>query len=467
MQKQITPDELDKLIERELCRRSFWLFCLYYDFEFFSKRPFLEKVANAFQQIYDKVIKRLSISMPPRAGKSYITSLFCAWLLGKDSSGSVMRNCCTATLYDKFSYDTRAIMRSDKYREIFPAVILSDDKQSLKGWNTIDATQVSYFGGGVGGTIIGFGASLVAITDDLIRSFEDAVSDKMLTKTHSWYDGTHSSRQEKNCPVIDIGTRWSKKDTIGRQSEEGFYDLSIVISALDEKQESFCEDVKSTEEYIDIRARTSKEIWEAEYMQNPIEASGTLFTKADLKRFKMSDLKLSHIVNGVEENLYDAAYGYIDVADEGDDRLCFLTGLLFGKNIYITDVIFSADNIDITAPQCAAEIKRIRHDYVRIESNNQGGGFKRVLQNLIPEVEGKLLTVKNVTNKHTRILVQYGMIKHNFYFRNDYHKNSPYDLFMQEVFDYQKGGSSKHDDAPDTAAGLAKMFISFLKHVWE
>lgn len=39
------------------------------------------------------------------------------------------------------------------------------------------ARQVSYFGGGVGGTVIGFGASMLAMTDDLYKSLEDALSD--------------------------------------------------------------------------------------------------------------------------------------------------------------------------------------------------------------------------------------------------------------------------------------------------
>ena len=107
--------------------------------------------------------------MPPRAGKSYITSLFCAWILGRIKDASVIRNTCTARLYEKLSYDTRAIVKYTRYREVFPEVKLSDDKASVQSWNTNFAKQVSYFGGGVGGTIIGFGATF-AISDDLLKS---------------------------------------------------------------------------------------------------------------------------------------------------------------------------------------------------------------------------------------------------------------------------------------------------------
>src|SRR5689334_6383852 len=101
-----------KLAKIVLSRRKFWHFCLYYDPIFFTSRPVLKQVADGMQKVADGEILRLSVSMPPRSGKSYLGSLFCAWTLGKNPTESVMRNTCTARLYEKFSYDTRAIVRS-------------------------------------------------------------------------------------------------------------------------------------------------------------------------------------------------------------------------------------------------------------------------------------------------------------------------------------------------------------------
>jgi terminase large subunit len=123
------------------------------------------------------IIRRLAVSMPPRAGKSYISSLFIAWMLGHFPEESVMRNCCSDTLYNKLSYDTRDIVRSSRFKEVFPDVKLRGDKQNVHGWSLEAARQVSYFGAGVGGTVIGFGASMLAMTDDLYKSLEDALSD--------------------------------------------------------------------------------------------------------------------------------------------------------------------------------------------------------------------------------------------------------------------------------------------------
>lgn len=423
--------------------------------------------------VADGKIKRLAVSLPPRAGKSYLASLFSAWLLGRNPSGSVMRNCCTATLYNKFSYDTRDICRSERYQQTFPNLKLSDDKQSVVGWNTIEAMQVSYFGAGVGGTIIGFGASLMAITDDLFRSFEDAISETIRDRTHSWYQGTHVSRTEKGCASIDIGTRWSKRDIIGQNIDQGYYDHIISVPAIDEHGNSFCEAVKTTSEYQDVRKYTSKEIWMAEYMQEPIESAGALFSRDEIKRFSLAELrrKITPVqLNGSKEPgaevTPDQILGYIDVADEGTDRLAFPLGVIIGDRVYITDIILSAENIDITLPLCIEQIRRTRCDYIRVEGNNQGSAMIKMLRGQVsPE---KILKVTNTANKHSRILMQYGFIKEHFYFIRDseIQRGSEYELFLHELFEYTKAGTSKRDDAPDSAAGLAKFIGSFLPHLF-
>lgn len=282
------------ILRKRISKKDFWAFCLYYDPKFFSKRLFLKKVAEAFMRVYESysagIIYRLAVSMPPRAGKSYISSLFIAWMYGHFPEESVMRNCCSDTLYNKLSYDTRDIVKSKRYKEIFPDIHLKGDKQNVKSWNVEGARQVSYFGGGVGGTVIGFGASMLAMTDDLYKSLEDALSDNNNEKVWSWKQGTHDSRIEGSCCMIDIGTRWSSSDVLGRMEEAGKYNEIIRIAALDENDETFCADVHTTEYYQELRSETDESIWMAEYMQEPFEAKGLLFPKSALMRFKSADI---------------------------------------------------------------------------------------------------------------------------------------------------------------------------------
>jgi predicted phage terminase large subunit-like protein len=442
-----------ELLRMELRRRDFYRFCLYYDNDFFRSRPFLKDIAHAFQEVEDKKIKSLSVSLPPRAGKSYITSLFCAWTLGKNPTESVLRNSCTATLYLKFSYDVRAILKDERFKRVFPEVSLSDDKANLQGWNTNKSKQVGYFGAGVGGTIIGFGASNVAITDDLYRGIEDALSDTVNDRIIQWKESTHDSRFETGCARIDIGTRWSVNDVIGRGITESIYDKSIIVPALDEHGNSFCEAVMTTEEYRQVQKRTAKEIWLAEYQQQPIDIEGRLFS--DYKRIDQKEFEHFISTNQVEGTL-----AYIDVSDTGMDYTAMAIAAIVKNQTYIVDYVFNRDNTDLTIPQCAALLNKWNVSYCRVESNNMGAMFARNLQNL---TKTKILQVANTTNKITRIIMQSAFISQRMQFvvKDDQQCLT----FIQNMLSFSKEGKNKHDDAPDCLAGLSLFLQSMFKNL--
>lgn len=442
-----------EILTRELCRRSLWEFCCYYDNSFFSNRPFLRQIADAFQEIEDKTIKSLSVSLPPRAGKSYITSLFCAWTIGRNPDKSVMRNTCTATLFLKFSYDVRAIVKSDAFKRIFPKVYLSDDKSNLQGWNTNQSKQVGYFGAGVGGTIIGFGASNVAITDDLYRGIEDALSDTVNDRINQWKESTHDSRFESGCARIDIGTRWSLNDVIGRNIEAQIYDKSIVVSALTDEGQSFCEDVLTTAEYTEKKKRTAPEIWAAEYQQEPVDMQGRLFNdikfmpKEEFDKFK-------------ETNKIEGCIGYVDVSDQGTDYTAVAIGAVINRKLFIVDYIMTRDNTDITIPQTAALLNKWNVAYCRVESNSMGAMFGRQLQQL---TKTRILQVHNTQNKITRIIMNSAYIMNTMIFvRNEDNQS---ELFIQNMLSFSKEGRNKNDDAPDCLAGLSIFVQSMFKNL--
>lgn len=443
------------ILRKREARANFWSFCLYMDPKFFTKRYFLYVVALAFMKVFvaftNKNIYRLAVSMPPRAGKSYISSLFIAWMFGHFPEHSVMRNCCSDTLYNKLSYDTRNIVRSRKYQEVFSEISLSPDKQNVKGWNLQTSRQVGYFGAGVGGTVIGFGASMLAMTDDLYKSLEEALSDTNNEKVWSWKQGTHDSRIEGNCCSIDIGTRWSETDVLGRLEASGKYDEIIRIAALDEKDESFCEDVHTTEYYHEIRQDLDDSIWEAEYMQNPIEAKGLLFPKSELQRFRLQDIK---------DRKPEGTIGACDVADQGDDDFAAPFGDLFGERVFIKAIVFTKDPVEVTEPRITQAIIDTKCDQIRIESNNGGRIFGNSIRKNVNAKKHKCIiqTKPTTKNKETRILMKSGWIKKHcvFLHENDIIKGSDYDRFMKSLTGYKKEGGNKHDDAPDSMTILAE-----------
>jgi len=111
----------------------------------------------------------------------------------------------------------------------------------------------------------------------------------------------------------------------------------------------FCEEVKTTEEYLKIKSEIDDIIWSAEYMQEPIEKIGMVFYEPDLNNFSMVDVK---------EADFESSLGYTDVADQGDDALCQGIGRNIGPKVFITDFVYDTNNTDVTRPVCADRLNK-------------------------------------------------------------------------------------------------------------
>lgn len=189
-----------------------------------------------------------------------------------------------------------------------------------------------------------------------------------------------------------------------------------------------------------------------------IKLEGTVFDANEFNYFKKSDFKM----DGCE-----AVLGYVDVADQGTDRLAFPIAHVFKGKVFITDVLFTNADSGASPAMCAAKINEHKINFTRVESNNQGNIYAKLLRQLVAFEKIQLIT--HSTNKHTRIILEKGFIDRNFYFLSpsEYLPGSDYDLFMKEIFMYMQDGSSKHDDAPDAISGLAKLITITVPHLFE
>lgn len=438
-----------ELKKEQRCRKSkddFWTFCLWMDYSFFkSRESFIKDIAETLQHVYNGDIKRLAISLPPRSGKSYIISLFIAWWFGKDQSYSIMRNTHTARLSIKFSNDIKTIIKSELYKKAFGT--LEFEKDAAEDWKLKGSkTGISYFCAGVGGNVTGFGCDGVAILDDSIKNFEEANSDLQLEKKWEWYTGVHKQRIEGEAPEIHIGTRWSSSDIMGKTEELGLYDKIIKVPAII-NGETFCSAVKTTEQYMEDKLMLPEHIFEAELMQNPIEVKGRLYNLNELNRFTLDEIK-----NQVPDGIVNVT----DTADEGTDSLCSPIGYLYGDKVYITDVIFTTDPIEVTRPLVAAMLDRHHVKKARFESNNGGKGFAQTVKRLL-KGNTSVSWKPTVKNKHTRIIMESPNIKERFYFRSDIVPGSDYWSYLDELCRYKKSGGNKHDDAPDGTTMMSEL----------
>lgn len=462
---QTTKETIRHLAKCEIARRSFWEFCKIVAPEFYKdERLHLKLICDSLQALYEGrlvredgfVYKKFMLNVPPQHGKSRTLINFVSWMFGLNSSEKVLTasyNDSTASDFSRYTRDAIDTKRTSStdiiYSDIFPKTKIKQGNAGFEKW-ALDGQHFSYIGVGIGGSVTSKGGS-VLIVDDPVKNAEDSMNENNLERIWLWYTSTFQSRvsAESGEPIeIVCMTPWSKRDICGRilagkQSGDWY---RISLPAYDEINDvMLCEELFGKKRFFDLKELIEPGIFNANYQMVPLDKTGVLFLRDELKRFSLKDFK----TEGVQSVL-----GYIDVMDDGDDCLAFPLGYVFQNKVFITDVIFTSDKIDVTLPLCIGLAKLHPFDYIRVEANNQGGGFIRGLRTeLIPE---KILPIKNTVNKNTRILMQYGFIKKYFYFRDDYERGSPYAKFMDQLFEYMKNGTSKHDDAPDAIAGLSK-----------
>lgn len=458
--------ELEQILEYEAilkARTDFYAFCQYMLPEFYKdSRPHLKLIATELQKLETKEYDRLLISMPPRSGKSLTVTLFGDWLLGKYNDKTIMRNAYGFDLVKDFSYASRLFIQSEKYKKVFPDVRLRDDRFAIDAWSLETSKRnVSFFGAGVNGSLTGKGCDLLAIVDDPFKDFND-MSPANCENVWRWYTSVHRSRIEKDCPELIVSTRWGKDDLIGQLLEkEPDKWKHIVIQALDKNDKSYCEEIYSTNKYLEIKATNDVYIWECEYQQNPIENAGLLYNESELKRFKKNEIIN---ISLTKEREFTRIIGYCDVADMGSDYLVSILAKIHKNgNVYIFDVICTQAPIEKTEILVSNQIAYNNVDTIRIESNNGGRLFARNIINLSKgRCNTAITTIHNTQNKETRILTHSGEIKNKFYFldKSEYDLGSDYDVFMKQVLNYNRNGKNKHDDAVDSLTGLNEMLTN-------
>ena len=218
-------DEVRYQANLELARRDFWHFCCLLAPDFYKEcRDYLKEFCRALQDFYESDERVLIINMPPRHGKSRTAQLFSQWIFGKNPSEKIITGSYNEELSKTFSRSVRDNISERKaskerivYSDIFPRTYLKKGSSAANLW-TLHGQHVSYLATSPGGTVTGFGAT-VMILDDIVKNAEEALNETILEKHWVWFTNTMLSRLEKNGKLVIIATRWNTKDLSGRAIE--------------------------------------------------------------------------------------------------------------------------------------------------------------------------------------------------------------------------------------------------------
>ena len=466
--------DLKKAVCKQLARDYFEYFLFYVEWDRQSSKKFypprrkvLKPLVDALQDLSDKKIKFLGISLPPRVGKSTLCVFFMTWHMGRYPDTANVASGHSDKLTDSFFRELLSIMTdADTYHwaEIFPespVVNTSAKNESIdlvreKRFPTITCRSV-------GGTLTGaveIGEDGVLYCDDLVEDLEESLNPDRLQAKYDAYLNQLKDRKKDGAVELMVGTRWNVLDPLGRihdmYADDPAYRF-IVIPALNEQDESNFDYNYgvgfSTAYYHDMRANIDRATWWAKYMGSPYVREGLLFPAEELQYY-----------NGVlPDGEPDRIVAACDVAWGGGDYLSMPVCYCYGDAWYIHDVVFS--NLDKTVTQPLVEGKLSQHlpHSAVFEANNGGHEYCSTIDTRLRDKNVRLnLTSRPAptkTSKIARIVKVAPEIRKMFFIQPKY-ASQEYRAFLNQVCTFVITGKNEHDDAPDSLAMIVDAISS-------
>ena len=369
--------ELQRMLYKELFKKDAYSFCKYFWDEIDSHELKESKIIKFFCEIfqyysrfwvnYEEIditlpkIKKgeelidvrnnknlLSISMPPRHGKSNFFNILLPTWLFINSPIKVASVSHTQSLAGTMNFKRQQLLNSDKFKFFFPEIKLT---QNSAYWIKDNRNGEMY--SVPKNAITGFGADILLI-DDLVN-VAASVRD-MKEMESSWITYTETLPSRINDPnkfiLINIMQRISCNDIVGRIQKDSklskAYNFVTLPAQFSHKTYLVCPisgdiiifnkgDYLFPEQFGDystIKNRITNSAWEAQYLQNPIASDQAIISP------DMITIKDLPDTPGIENA--DIIYSSHDFPVKDKDTSDFLGSVLaykVGSNLYITDCL--------------------------------------------------------------------------------------------------------------------------------
>lgn len=465
---------LKKAVCKQLSRDYFEYYLFYVEWDRDPKKKFypprrkvLKPLVDALQDLSDKKIKFLGISLPPRVGKSTLCVFFMTWHMGRFPETANVASGHSDKLTDSFFRELLSIMTDAAtyhWAEVFPdapVVNTSAKNESIdlvreKRFPTITCRSV-------GGTLTGaveIGEDGVLYCDDLVEDLEESLNPDRLQAKYDAYLNQLKDRKKDGAVELMVGTRWNVLDPLGRIQELYRDDPAyrfIVIPALNERDESNF-DYKygvgfSTAYYHDMRANIDRATWWAKYMGSPYVREGLLFPADELNYY-----------NGVlPDGEPDRIVAACDVAWGGGDYLSMPICYCYGDAWYIHDVVFSNLDKTVTQPLVVGKLRQHLPHIGQFEANNGGNEYCSTIDTKLRDENVHLnLTSRKAPsnmNKIARIVKSAPEIRRMHFIQPKY-ASQEYREFLRWLCMFTISGKNEHDDAPDSLAMIVDAMTS-------
>ncbi len=223
-------------------------------------------------------INRLMLFLPPRHGKSEMTTIrYAVWQLERNPAQRIIVGAYNQTLANKFSRKARKIAME--------RIDLNERRTAVEDWETTEGG--GFRAVGVGAGITGQGGNLIII-DDPVKNREEANSETYRDRVYSWFTDDLFTRLEPGGAIILIMTRWHEDDLAGRilsgEDADAWEVVSLPAEALEgdplgrELGAALCPERFNLDDLGRIK-RVLGNSYYALYQQAPTDPEGGMFRR--------------------------------------------------------------------------------------------------------------------------------------------------------------------------------------------
>lgn len=278
---------------------------------------------------------RLTVSQPPRTGKSSLITLsFPFWLILMNPTLNILIVNYSQGLADDFGMILRQLF-IDNQELLSTRNIYLSEKEHAKSRFRFENKQGELLGSiklvGVGGPITGRDVD-ICICDDLIKGHSDCTP-TLLDKLYSWYQNILIPRLEPWSKLFMLGTRWHSQDVIGRlmQEQPDKYRF-ITIRALEDDGTCIWSNRYDPQFFIDRKEEVGERVFNAQYQGQPLDETGDFFNLDKVRFITDDELPNYKIISKVRS--YDCAYSD-DTKGDVNDRTASVLMLRTIDDYYI------------------------------------------------------------------------------------------------------------------------------------
>jgi predicted phage terminase large subunit-like protein len=431
----------------------------------------IDVIAEALEQCRTGKLRRLIINVPPRSLKSHMTSIsFVAWLLGHNPSAQIICASYAQDLADKLAADSRSLMTTEWYQDLFPSTRLAAGRSAVHDFMTTE--RGSRMATSIGGALTGRGADFIIIDDPLKP--DEALSETQRNTVNDWFDHTLVSRlndQRTGC-IILIMQRLHEDDLVGHVLAQGGWRL-LKFPAIAEENESHAiqtlcglyrferkvgealHPARESREALDQRRHVQGEYnFAGQYQQAPAPLGGGMVKLSWFKKYTAADLP----------DTFEMVFQSWDTANKAgelnDYSVCTTWGLK-AKNLYLLNVLRRRMEFPVLRRAIRDHAADWRARNILIEDQASG---TQLIQDLIHEgVQGITRYMPNM-EKIMRMNSVTSTIENGFVFLPE--KADWLAEYLHELTTFPNGKYDDQADSTSQALDWIKDRLSDLGYTW-